>query len=55
MPEDVHAIISYSSEFITSIRTNVNSIPEKARKQIFASRIWKPRSIQHREREKHCK
>ena len=28
----------------------MNSISKKVRKQIFASRIWKPRSIQHRER-----
>ena len=48
MPEDVHAIISYSSDFINSIRTNVNGISKKVRKQLFASRIWKPRSIQHR-------
>ena len=26
MSEDVHEIISYNSDFITSIRTNVNSI-----------------------------
>ena len=50
MPEDVHEIISYSSDFITSIRNNVNGISKKVHKQIFASRIWKPRSIQHRER-----
>ena len=50
MPEDVHEITSYSSDFITSIRTNVNGISKKVHKQIFTSRIWKPRSIQHRER-----
>ena len=50
MPKDVHEIISYSSDFITSIRNNVNGISKKVRKQIFASRIWKPRSIQHREK-----
>ena len=50
MPKNVHEIISYSSDFITSIRNNVNGISKKVRKQIFASRIWKPRSIQHREK-----
>ena len=38
------------SDFITSIRNNVNGISKKVRKQIFASRIWKPRSIQHRDK-----
>ena len=50
MPKDVHGITSYSSDFITSIRNNVNGISKKVRKQIFASRIWKPRSIQHRDK-----
>ena len=50
MLKDVHEIISYSSDFITSIRNNVNGISTKVRKQIFASRIWKSRSIQHREK-----
>ena len=50
MPKDVHGITSYSSDFITGIRNNVNGISKKVRKQIFASRIWKPRSIQHREK-----
>ena len=50
MTEDLHEIISYSSEFITSIRTYVNSISKNVVKQIFAIRIWKPRSIQHTER-----
>ena len=31
--------ISYSSDFITSIRTNVNGISKKVRNQVFASRI----------------
>ena len=46
MPENVHVHerISYSSDFITSFRTNVNTISKKVRKQIFAHRIWKPRN-----------
>ena len=46
MPENVHVheIISYSSDFITSFKTNVNTISKKVRKQIFAHRIWKPRN-----------
>ena len=45
MPENVHVheIISYSSDFITSFKTKVNTISKKVRKQIFAHRIWKPR------------
>ena len=50
MPDDVHEIISYSSDFITSIRNDVNGISKKVRKQLFVSRIWEPRSIQHREK-----
>ena len=46
MPENVHVHerISYSSDFITSFKTNVNTISKKVRKQIFAHRIWKPRN-----------
>ena len=46
MPENVHVheIISYSSDFITSFKTNVNTISKKVRKQIFAHRIWKSRN-----------
>ena len=46
MPENVHVHerISYSSDFITSFRTNVNTISKKVCKQIFAHRIWKPRN-----------
>ena len=51
MTEDVHEIISYSSDCITSIRNNENGISKKVHKQIFANRIWKPRSIQHREKQ----
>ena len=29
MPKDVHEIISYSSDFITSIRNNVNGISKR--------------------------
>ena len=46
MPENghVHEIISYSSDFITSFMTNVNTISKKVRIQIFAHRFWKPRN-----------
>ena len=46
MPENVHVheIISYSSDFITSFKTNVNTISKKGHKQIFAHRILKPRN-----------
>ena len=46
MPENVHVHerLSYSSDFITSFKTNVNTISKKVRKQIFAHRIWKPRN-----------
>ena len=46
MPEHVHVHerISYGSDFITSFKTNVNTISKKVRKQIFAHRIWKPRN-----------
>ena len=42
MPENVHVHerISYSSDFITSFKANVNTISKKVRKQIFAYRIW---------------
>ena len=38
MPKNahVHEIISYSSDCITSIKANVNTISKKVRKQIFA-------------------
>ena len=46
MPENVHVQerISYGSDFISSFKTNVNTISKKVRKQIFAHRIWKPRN-----------
>ena len=33
MSKDVHEIISYSSDFITSIRNNENGISKKVRKK----------------------
>ena len=46
MPEnvDVHEIISYTLDFITSFKTNVNTISKQVRQQIFAHRIWKPKN-----------
>ena len=37
---DKGEIISYSSDFITSFKTNVNTISKKVCKQIFAHKIW---------------
>ena len=51
MPKDVHEIISYSSDFITSIRNNVNRISKKVRKQIFALVFGNP-EVYNIEREK---
>ena len=52
MSENVHVYerISYSSDFITSFKTNVNTISTKVRKQMFAHRIGKPRN-----KERHTK
>ena len=43
-------IISYSSDCITSIRTNVNSISKKVRKQI---EFGNP-EVYNTQRKKHC-